>query len=58
MIPTLLSGFWQLRQSAGLARYSEDAMLLKLEGAGFSGKRAAENIGHNQARMTFVTMPV
>jgi len=58
LIRTLLSGYWQLRQSAGLTRYSEDAMLQKLMRAGFSGKRAAANIGHNQARMTFVTMPV
>jgi SAM-dependent methyltransferase len=57
LVRTLLSGYWQLRRSAGLSRYSEQAMLDKLARAGFSGKRAAENIGHNQARMTFVTMP-
>lgn len=58
LVRTLLSGYWQLRQSAGLTRYSEDAMMDKLKRAGFSGKRAVQNIGHNQARMTFVTMPV
>jgi SAM-dependent methyltransferase len=58
LVRTLLSGYWRLRQSAGLTRYGEQAMLDKLKRAGFSGKRAATNIGHNQARMTFVTMPV
>jgi hypothetical protein len=29
-------------------------MLARLAAAGFSGNRAAGNIGHNQARMTFL----
>jgi SAM-dependent methyltransferase len=54
LIRTMLSGYWQLRQSAGLTRYSESAMIEKLKQAGLSAQRAPHNIGHNQARMTFV----
>ncbi len=54
LIRTLLSGYWQLRQSAGLTRYRETVMIGKLRRAGLEGQRAAHNIGHNQARMTFI----
>ncbi len=57
LIRTLLSGYWQLRQQAGLTRYSEPAMIEKLGRAGFSARRAPENIGHNQSRMLFVATP-
>jgi SAM-dependent methyltransferase len=57
LIRTMLSGYWKLRQSAGLTRYAEHAMIEKLSRAGFSAERAAHNIGHNQARMTFVATP-
>ena len=43
-----------LRFDLGLSRYGEAAMLAKLAVAGFSARRAAANIGHNQARMTFI----
>ena len=32
-------------------------MIARLAAAGFAAKRAAENIGHNPARMTFVARP-
>jgi SAM-dependent methyltransferase len=54
LIRTLLSGYWRLRQQAGLTRYDEVAMIGKLQRAGFSAQRAVHNIGHNQARMTFL----
>ncbi len=33
-------------------------MLEILDEAGFSAERAARNLGHNQARMTFVARPL
>jgi len=43
-----------LRTRYGLTRYGEAAMTEKLAAAGFSAQRAAQNIGHNQARMAFM----
>jgi ubiquinone/menaquinone biosynthesis C-methylase UbiE len=51
---TALSDYWQLRQKIGLQRYSEPEMIAKLAAAGFSARRAANNVGHNPARMTFI----
>jgi hypothetical protein len=50
----MLSDYWRLRSSLGLTRYAELAMIEKLTAAGFSVRRAESNIGHNQARMTFL----
>jgi len=58
LLRTLLSGYWKLRQQAGLTRYSEDEIVRVLGRSGFSAERAAHNLGHNQARMTFVAKPV
>jgi SAM-dependent methyltransferase len=57
LIRTAFSGYSKLRKDAGLSRYSEHEMLAKLEAAGFSGERAARNIGHLQTRVTFVARP-
>jgi SAM-dependent methyltransferase len=54
LLRTLFSSYWQLRSALGLTRYSQSAMLARLAAAGFTGRRAATNIGHNQARMTFL----
>jgi SAM-dependent methyltransferase len=54
LLRTLFSNYWQLRSALGLTRYSESAMLGHLAAAGFTGRRAPANIGHNQARMTFL----
>ena len=51
---TALSDYWRLRSSLGLTRYGDAAMVEKLAAAGFSASRAAANIGHNPARMTFL----
>ena len=55
---TLASDYARLRMTLGFARYDAPAMLAKLAAAGFSGARAASNIGHNQRRMTFLARPV
>jgi len=54
---TVTSNYARLRTTLGLARYDAETLLAKLTAAGFSGERAASNIGHNQARMTFLARP-
>ena len=54
---TLVSNYWRLRTRLGLTRYGEAAMIEKLAAAGFTARRAAKNIGHNQARMAFIARP-
>ena len=53
----VLTDYWRLRSDLGLTRYGEAAMLARLDAAGFAAERAATNIGHNQARMTFLARP-
>ncbi|MGB6541943.1 MAG: methyltransferase domain-containing protein [Xanthobacteraceae bacterium] len=54
---TLMSDYMRLRARLGLTRYDEAKMLQKLAAAGFAAQRAGRNIGHNQARMTFIARP-
>ena len=57
LVRTVLSDYWRLRTRYGLTRYGEAAMMEKLAAAGFTAQRAAQNIGHNQARMAFMARP-
>jgi SAM-dependent methyltransferase len=57
LLRTLLSDYWRLRSAIGLARYDEAAVVAKLAAHGFTAARNPRNIGHNQARMTFVCKP-
>ncbi len=57
LVRTVLSDYRRLRSSVGLTRYTEQAVTEKLAAAGFAGRRAPANIGHNQARMTFQARP-
>jgi SAM-dependent methyltransferase len=54
---TLFSDYGRLRARYGLTHYGEADMLHLLASAGFTGERAAKNIGHNQARMAFIARP-
>jgi len=54
---TVASDYWRLRSDLGLTRYDESAIIEKLAKAGFSARRAPTNIGHNQARMSFLAQP-
>jgi SAM-dependent methyltransferase len=54
---TLVSNYWRMRTRYGLTRYDEAAMMQTLAAAGFTAQRAAQNIGHNQARMMFIARP-
>ena len=51
---TALSDYSRLRAEFGLTLYRQEEMLGKLIAGGFSPRRAPENLGHNQARMTFI----
>ena len=54
---TLFSDYRTLRAKLGLTQYDEIQMLAKLNAAGFDAERDANNIGHNNARMTFLAHP-
>jgi SAM-dependent methyltransferase len=54
---TLFSHYWWLRVRLGLSHYSEAEMIDKLAAAGFTARRAAKNMGHDQARMAFLARP-
>jgi SAM-dependent methyltransferase len=57
LVRTVLSEYWRLRSTIGLARYGEAAITAKLAAHRFAAVRAPHNLGHNQARMTFVCKP-
>jgi SAM-dependent methyltransferase len=54
LVRTVFSKYWDLRSTLGLTRYDKDEMLRKLTAAGFWAAQGPKNIGHNQARMTFL----
>lgn len=54
---TVFSNYWSLRSKLGLSHYDERAIVEKLQSAGFAAVRAADNVGHNPARMTFLARP-
>lgn len=56
LVKTFFSPYRKLRAETPLVTYREDEMLALLAAKGFAGAREAKNIGHNQARMTFVSM--
>jgi SAM-dependent methyltransferase len=57
LVRTVFSDYPRLRSQLGLTLYDEASMIAKLSSAGFTARRASANIGHNQARMTFVARP-
>ena len=54
---TLVSDYWRVRSRLGFTRYTQAAMIEKLNTAGFAALRSPANIGHNQARTTFYARP-
>jgi SAM-dependent methyltransferase len=54
LVRTTFSEYPKLRAKLGLTLYEEIAMGKKLEAAGFRVERAQKNIGHSQARITFL----
>ena len=57
LVRTALSDYWRLRSNIWLWRYGEAEIVAKLRAAGLIAQRAAKNIGHNPARMTFTARP-
>jgi len=57
LVRTTFSDYPKLRAQLGLTLYEETTMRRKLEAAGFNVERAAKNIGHSTARMTFIARP-
>jgi SAM-dependent methyltransferase len=58
LLRTLVSDYGRLRARVGLTRYEDSAIVQKLAAAGFSATRASQNIGHNQARTTYLGRPL
>jgi SAM-dependent methyltransferase len=58
LVRTTFSDYTKLRAQLGLTLYEETTMRRKLEAAGFAVERAGKNIGHSQARMTFVARAI
>jgi SAM-dependent methyltransferase len=54
LLRTVLSNYWTLRSELGLTRYDRDEILAKLTRLNFWASRADHNIGHNQARVTYL----
>ena len=58
IVRTVFSDYRTLRSELGLTRYRESEMKTKLKAAGFNAERTEKNVGHNNARMTFVARPL
>jgi SAM-dependent methyltransferase len=54
---TAFSDYRKVREELGLAQYSEEEIVDLAQDAGFETGRAERNLGHNQARMTFLARP-
>jgi SAM-dependent methyltransferase len=57
LLRTVFSRYWLMRSKLGLTRYDPRSISEKLAATGFAATRADKNIGHNQARMTFLARP-
>ena len=54
LVATYFSNYRELREEIGLTTFAESDMFRLLSTHGFEPRRAMRNIGHNQARMTFI----
>ena len=54
LVKTFFSNYRTLRNTLGLTQWSEADLCALLARCGLDPQRAGQNIGHNQARMTFV----
>jgi SAM-dependent methyltransferase len=55
---TTVSPYRKIRNTLGIAQYTEAQFMRKLADAGFAAERLARNMEHNPARMTFRARPV
>jgi SAM-dependent methyltransferase len=54
---TVVSPYRKIRNTLGIAQYTEAQFMRKLTDAGFVAERLARNMEHNPARMTFRARP-
>src|SRR3954447_15648591 len=54
---TAVSEYRKFREEIGLSQYGEAEMIELLGDLGYTAERRRPNMGHNQARMTFVARP-
>jgi SAM-dependent methyltransferase len=54
---TAVSPYRKMRARLGVSCYREEEFLARLAAAGYAAHRAARNIEHNPARMTFIAVP-
>ena len=54
---TTVSPYRKIRNTLGIAQYTQDQFMRKLTEAGFAAERLARNMEHNPARMTFRARP-
>jgi SAM-dependent methyltransferase len=57
LIKTTVSPYRRIRNTLGIARYTESQFMQRLTAAGFTAERLARNMEHNPARMTFRARP-
>ena len=55
---TSVSPYRKIRNTLGIAQYTQAQFMRKLTDAGFAAERLARNMEHNPARMTFRARPV
>ncbi|MGO4705548.1 class I SAM-dependent methyltransferase [Microvirga sp. 2MCAF38] len=58
LVRTAFSDYRKIREEIGLATYSEAEIADLLRDVGFRTERQPRNLGHNQARMTFIGRPL
>jgi SAM-dependent methyltransferase len=58
LLRTLMSNYWDLRTELGLTRYDKDEILAMLIREKFWATNAQANLGHNQARVTYLGRPI
>lgn len=57
LVKTTVSPYRKIRNTLGIAQYTQEQFTKKLTDAGFSAERLARNMEHNPARMTFRAKP-
>jgi hypothetical protein len=54
---TAVSPYRKLRSQLGISQYTQAEFMQRLQTAGFSAERLAQNMEHNPARMSFRARP-
>lgn len=57
LVRTTVSPYRKIRNTLGIAQYTQEQFTKKLTDAGFSAERLARNMEHNPERMTFRAKP-